>query len=120
MKFLADENFPRQAVETLRRAAFDVAWITEVQPGAADEEVLAHATAEGRTLLTFDKDFGELAFRRGLPAEHGIVLFRFIPQTPGEAATIIVTALGSQVTWAAHFSVVTRQRVRMTPLPRQK
>lgn len=68
MKFLADENFPRPAVEALRNAGFDVAWISEGQSGAADEQVLARAAAEGRTLLTFDKDFGELAFRNTVGA----------------------------------------------------
>ena len=66
---MADENFPRPALEVLRKAGFDVAWISEGQSGATDEQVLARSAAEGRTLLTFDKDFGELAFRRGLPAE---------------------------------------------------
>jgi predicted nuclease of predicted toxin-antitoxin system len=68
MSFLADENFPRPAIEALRKAGFDVAWISEGQSGATDEQVLGRSVVEGRTLLTFDKDFGELAFRWGLPA----------------------------------------------------
>jgi predicted nuclease of predicted toxin-antitoxin system len=36
--------------------------------------VFALARAEGRVLLTFDKDFGELAFRRGLQAAPGVIL----------------------------------------------
>lgn len=35
MKFMADENFPRQAVAALRNAGFDVAWITEEAPSIA-------------------------------------------------------------------------------------
>lgn len=117
MKFLADENFQRPSLEVLRKAGYDVAWIGENQPGATDEQVLACSSSEGRTLLTFDKDFGELAFRRRLPAECGIVLFRLVPQTPAEAASIALTALRSQPAWAGRFSVVTRQRIRVTPLP---
>jgi predicted nuclease of predicted toxin-antitoxin system len=117
MKFLADENFPGPALEALRKAGFDVAWICEGQSGAADEQVLARSAAERRTLLTFDKDFGELAFRRGLPAECGIILFRLVPQTPEEATTIALATLRSPITWARHFSVVTRRRIRTTPLP---
>ncbi len=93
MRFLADENFLRPAVEALREAGFDVAWVSEDQSGAPDELVLARAAYEGRTVLTFDKDFGELAFRRGLPAECGIVLFRLTPQMPAEAATLTLAAL---------------------------
>ncbi|HEU0140847.1 MAG TPA: DUF5615 family PIN-like protein [Bryobacteraceae bacterium] len=40
MTFLADENFPRPAVEALRRAGVDVVWIAEANPGASDDEVL--------------------------------------------------------------------------------
>jgi predicted nuclease of predicted toxin-antitoxin system len=63
MKFVADENFPRLALLLLRKSGFDVAGIAETSPGLSDREVLGIASTEGRTLLTFDKDFGELAFR---------------------------------------------------------
>ena len=76
MRFLANENFPRGAVEALRIEGHDTGWIRTDAPGATDEQVLGRARAEGRVLLTFDKDFGELVLRRGLPASHGVVLFR--------------------------------------------
>lgn len=117
MRFLADENFPRPAIQALRNAGFDVAWVSEGQSGAADEEVLARCSAEARTLLTFDKDFGEIAFRRGMPAECGIILFRVTPQDPHEAASIALSSLRSQATWGGYFSVVTRQRIRARPIP---
>lgn len=119
MKFLADENFPRPAIELLRSAGFDVEWITDEQRGAADEEVLTRCGAEGRTLLTFDKDFGEMAFRAGLRAQSGIILFRIAPQSPEEVGQIALSAIQSQRDWAGHFSVVTRDRIRMTPLPKE-
>jgi hypothetical protein len=37
---------------------------------------LERAQREGRVVMTFDKDFGELAFRHGLAASVGVVLFR--------------------------------------------
>lgn len=117
MSFLADENFPRPAVAALRSAGFDVLWVAESNPGAPDDAVLALAVSTQRTLLTFDKDFGELAYRRKLPAQCGIVLFRATPQSPEEAASLAVSALQSQKSWAGHFSVVTRQRIRMRTLP---
>lgn len=76
MRFLADENFPGEAVAALRAAGHDVSWIGESSSGASDKHVLALAENENRILLTFDKDFGELAWRAGLPASCGIVLFR--------------------------------------------
>ena len=67
MRILADENIPRCVVETLRRENHDVAWVRRDAPGATDRKVLARARAGNRLLLTFDMDFGELAFREGLP-----------------------------------------------------
>ena len=116
--FVADENFPGPAVETLRHAGMDVLWITESQPGASDEAVLRLCAATKRVLLTFDKDFGELVFRSGLPAESGVILFRVIPQAAEEFAELALRALQSQAAWAGYFSVVTRLSIRMRPLHR--
>lgn len=76
MRFLANENFPGGAVSILQEMGHDVAWICTDSPGASDHQVLAKAVAESRILLTFDKDFGELAFRSKLPSTCGIILFR--------------------------------------------
>jgi predicted nuclease of predicted toxin-antitoxin system len=76
MRFLADENFPGDAVTALRTSGHDVLWIRTDAPGITDQDVLARSLKDARVLLTFDKDFGELAWRSGLPATCGIVLFR--------------------------------------------
>jgi hypothetical protein len=68
-------------------------------------------------LLTFDKDFGELAFRAGLPASSGIVLFRISVPSPAHAVRVIVAALESRTDWAGHFAVVEDDQVRLSPLP---
>ena len=68
MRILADENFPGDAVDALQKRGHDVAWAHSDSPGDSDVAILARAQAEHRILLTFDKDFGELAFRSGLPA----------------------------------------------------
>jgi predicted nuclease of predicted toxin-antitoxin system len=54
LRFLADENFPGDAVKVLTRIGFDVAWILKDAPGSSDEEVLKRATKEKRILITFD------------------------------------------------------------------
>jgi predicted nuclease of predicted toxin-antitoxin system len=74
MRFLANENFPLDAVEALRQQEHDVVWIRTESPGIADPEVLSRAQAEDRILLTFDKGFGELAFRTKLATVSGIIL----------------------------------------------
>ena len=68
MRFLVDECVPRQVVVRLRLAGHDVIWARDVCPGDEDTNVLARAVAEGRILVTEDRDFGELAVRFKLPA----------------------------------------------------
>lgn len=116
MRFLANENFPRAAVEALRASGHDLVWVRTVAPGATDELVLARARAEDRVLLTFDKDFGELVLRRGLVGSPGVVLFRIPLTSPADAAKRITETLGARTDWAGHFSVVGPERVRMRPL----
>jgi predicted nuclease of predicted toxin-antitoxin system len=65
MHFLANENFPLDVVEALRSEGHDVAWIRTDAPGSKDPDILKRAVAENRILLTFDKDFGDLAFQFG-------------------------------------------------------
>lgn len=117
MKFVADENFPRVALLLLRQSGFDVAAIAETNPGLSDREVLAMASTEGRTLLTFDKDFGELAFRWGLPASCGVILFRTGSLTPSESAGVALATLRLGTSWAGHFCVVSDRKIRIRPLP---
>ena len=115
-RFLANENAPREAVLAARGAGFDVAWMVELQPGASDEIVLWLAQREDRVLITFDKDFGELVFHRGLPAGSGVVLFRITPDSPEHAAEVALALVQSQPDLAGSFCVVTRDRIRMRPL----
>ena len=117
MHLLANENFPAVAVEALRSRGHDVLWIRTDAPGSSDQDVLARAITEDRILLTFDKDFGELAFRAGLPAGSGIILFRLPPTSAASVAQIAVAVLESRTDWAGHFSVIEERRLRMTRLP---
>jgi len=99
MKFLADENFPRPAVRVLREQGFQIAWVSEDSPGSIDEDVLARCTSDRLTLLTLDKDFGELVFHRGLPAECGVILFRVDAESPSRFAETAEAALRSRDDW---------------------
>jgi predicted nuclease of predicted toxin-antitoxin system len=120
MRILANENFPGDAVSALRERGHDVAWVRSDAPGSSDVEVLEHAQAEGRILVTLDKDFGELAFRSGLPASSGVVLFRISVPSPSYVARVAVAALESRTDWAGNFAVVEDDRIRITPLPGQQ
>jgi predicted nuclease of predicted toxin-antitoxin system len=117
MRLLANENIPAEAVDALRSRGHDVAWVRTDAPGSSDRQVLDRAAADGRLLITFDKDFGELAFQAGLPASSGVVLFRIRLASPGQVAQRAVAVLESRADWAGHFAVVLDDRVRMTRLP---
>lgn len=117
MRILANENFPGDAVTALRQHGHDVAWVRTDAPGSQDRQVLARAGHDNRILVTFDKDFGELAFRAKLPISTGIILFRISMPSSTHVAQAAVTALESRTDWAGHFAVVEDTRIRMTPLP---
>ena len=117
MRFLANENVSGSTVDALRERGHDVVWVRTEAPGSSDQEVLARAQTERRVIITFDTDFGELAYRWGLPAESGIVLFRFTAQSSRAEARIAVAALESRNDWVGHFAVVERYRIRMRPMP---
>ncbi len=120
MRILANENFPRGAVEALQTAGHNVAWIRIESPGITDEEVLARAVAEQRVLFTFDKDFGELAYRVGLPSECGVVLFRIRMDSPDQLAERVVNLVASRTDWVGHFSVIDDTKIRIRNLPRSE
>jgi predicted nuclease of predicted toxin-antitoxin system len=117
MKILANENIPGLAVFGLRQRGHDVLWIRETAPGISDSAVLLQATTEGRLLITFDKDFGELAFRRGFPAISGVVLFRPRKAPPTIFVDWIIRTLESRNDWDGHFAVIEVNHIRISRLP---
>jgi len=117
MRILANENFPGEAIAALRARGHDVAWVRTDAPGSSDVQVLERAQREHRIVVTFDKDFGELAFHSRLPSSNGIILFRTSAPSSAHVARAAVAALESRTDWAGHFAVVEDNRIRMTPLP---
>ena len=67
MRWLIDECVDAALAARLRRAGHDVVYMAEIAPAASDAAVLARAQQDSRLLLTEDKDFGDLVFRRGGP-----------------------------------------------------
>jgi len=117
MRIIANENIMATVVSELRSRGHDVNWVKESMPQAKDDEILATAQAEQRVVLTHDKDFGELAFRYGLPAECGVLLIRLAGTSRQTDIDYILKVVDSREDWPGHFSVATRGRVRMRPLP---
>jgi len=79
VKFLLDESAEYRLAAFLADQGHDVTAIAHDCPQAlTDVEVLRVAVNEQRILITNDRDFGELAFRRGL-RHCGVILFRLPP-----------------------------------------
>jgi predicted nuclease of predicted toxin-antitoxin system len=115
MRFLADENFPFPALAALRNRGYDVSSVAEQQPGSSEERVAAICDIEERILLTFDKDFGDLIFRRGLSSGSSVVLLRIVPE-PDLVADVIHSLVETGILTAGVFCVAARDRVRVRPL----
>lgn len=76
MRFLLDESADLPLADYLTTRGHDVTSVVRDHPRSiADTEVLAIARRERRVLITNDKDFGELVFRRRL-MHSGVILFR--------------------------------------------
>ena len=116
--FVADENFPRNALAILRSSGLDIAWVVEFAPMLPDESVLAAAREQARVLLTFDNDFGRLVYRSGVPPPPGVVLFRARPGTEREVAMRLFDLRRRHGFRLDGFlTVVTLRGERQRPLP---
>ncbi|MFN8559692.1 MAG: DUF5615 family PIN-like protein [Dehalococcoidia bacterium] len=114
---MLDENIPGDVVAAFRALGYDVVWVRQAMPGAGDTAILARAQREKRIVVTFDKDFGELAYRANLPASSGVILLRLRLRSAADAVHRIVAIITARNDWPGHFSVVDERRIRMTPLP---
>jgi predicted nuclease of predicted toxin-antitoxin system len=113
LNWLLDENVDRVIAERLRFLGEDVLYIAEVDPSVSDEVVLERARENEAVLLTADKDFGELVFRRRLVSA-GVVLLRLSGLEAEEKAAIVEALLASHAgELAGHFTVVTASGVRI-------
>ena len=117
LRWLVDENLSNALSDGLRAAGDDVKRQAIVAHGVPDPAVLAAASADDRVVVTGDKGFGELVYRR-LLSTVGVVLLREaqlkMPEVEQEMLRRrdeIVPALpGAFVTFID-------RRVRVRPLP---
>lgn len=114
---LANENFPAPSIRYLRDRGCDVAAVVEQGGELADEKVLERAVREARWIVTFDRDYGELIFARGLAAPPAVVLFRLKSYRPEDPGRILADVLDSGAKLEGYFSLIDEAGIRKRPLP---
>jgi len=110
---LADENIDRPVIDFLREAGFTVLAVQEMRPGISDDEVFREAQLNAAVLLTSDKDFGEMVFRRNL-VSGGVILLRLAGLahlTKGEKLMRVIREHREDV--RGNFTVITPGAVRI-------
>lgn len=116
-KLLVNENFPAPALRTLGADGIDVMAVAEAMRGESDEAVIAAVHAQGRSLVTFDRDYRELVFKGGLACPPAIVLLGQRPYPPDHAARLVLDLLAGTDEVTGFFVVAGAGSVRRRPLP---
>ena len=116
MKFLLDENVEHRIATFLTTVGYDVTTITNnYAPGMSDRAVLQQAVAEGRILITNDRDFGELIFKEQLP-HSGVIYFRLpLDTTAAEKTVQLQHLLTAHQADLDKFIVVQPDSIRIRP-----
>lgn len=116
MLYLADENVSRLVVDKLRNAGFDVASVSETNPGITDQQILALAAADQRVLITEDHDFGELVVCQRLKVA-GVILLELdrLPRS-AHAERVLETVSKYEDRVAGNLLVIEGARTRIRRL----
>ncbi len=113
MLLLANENFPLTSVIVLESAGYNIKYIGKDFAGILDSEVMEIAINENRTILTFDRDYGELIFKKGYKPLKGVIYLRwddFQPNEPGEY--LIELFKSEEINFDGMLTVISENNIR--------
>ena len=112
MRFIVDECTGPTVAKWLKER-FEVFSIYDESPGIDDESIIKKAYEENYILITNDKDFGELVFRRG-KSHNGVLLLRLEDEGVSNKIKIIKMVLDSYSDrLIGNFVVATEKNVRI-------
>jgi predicted nuclease of predicted toxin-antitoxin system len=110
---LVDVSAGQTLADLIRSLGHDVAFVRDRDPAMPDVDILAWAVAEGRLVVTMDKDFGELVFRSGRP-HAGVRLLRLEAARLAERVKVVTEVLTAHAAELPnHFSVYQAGRLRV-------
>lgn len=113
MRLLLDANISVRIVAPLSAMGHDVVSQLQENPNAADEEILKRAHQEKRTVITYDKDFGELVFQHEV-GHSGVILLRTRDESYPTQLKILEEFLSrhAEIEIQEHFWVLTESMAR--------
>ena len=112
MKFIVDECTGPTVAKWLKER-FEVFSVYDESPGMDDNSIIKKAYEENFILITNDKDFGELVFRRG-KSHNGVLLLRLEDERVSNKIRIIRMVLGSYSDrLVGNFIVATEKNIRI-------
>lgn len=94
-KFIVDESTGKKVAETLRYKGFDVTSVIESFRGASDSDITKIAFKENRIIITNDKDFGDLIYRKKFPA-YGVIFLRLKDESAANKIRVILEVLSKK------------------------
>lgn len=117
IKFLVDESVEYKIVPFLRDESFNVFSISEESPSVTDPEVLNLAYKQKRVLITNDKGFSMLVFKKKQKC-CGVILIRLPNATTDEKVLRPSKVIRSKKeNLSKVFTTITEKQVRSKPLP---
>lgn len=96
IKLLANENIPLKSVEYLRKKGFNVKYAGTDLKSYSDQVIINLSNKQGRLIITFDKDYGKLIFKKGLKPSSGVIILRIESYTPDEPGKMVAMLLEKQ------------------------
>ncbi len=113
LKFLADECVHKKIVLTLREHGYLVEYISEIDPGLDDHEIVKLATQESAILITEDSDFGEWVFVHNYN-NTGVVFLRYVTGELDEIEAAILKVISKyKDNLYKKFIVITTKKIRI-------
>ena len=122
MKFLLDANLSPETADFLRRLSFNAKSLIEMRRGGLDDSgVMQLAKKEKRILITFDLDFGEIAYFSEL--EHlGVIVLRLTDQRIESVNSVLGSFLkkcksaSTPINLFKKLTILEEGRFRISPL----
>lgn len=116
-RFLVDESVDFPVVLFLRNKGYDLTSIAEYSPSVEDIKILKRAYEQSRILLTNDKDFGYLVFKKKLKSK-GLLLFRLKDQSSQAKIEVLRFILENyKERLQGNFIVATKNKIRIRKIP---